>query len=121
MAIVNSLQRFRSTDSSLDILWVGTVEGMETDIVTGSGIDIEFIESSGLVGKGLIGMIKGLYRLLVGLMQSYILISRFSPDAIFVTGGYTTVPVSVAGWLRQVPIAIYLPDVEPGLAIRIIS
>lgn len=121
MAIVNSLQRFRSTDSSLDILWVGTVEGMETDIVTGSGIDIEFIESSGLVGKGLIGMIKGLYRLLVGLIQSYILISRFSPDVIFVTGGYTTVPVSVAGWLRQVPIAIYLPDVEPGLAIRIIS
>ena len=44
-----------------------------------------------------------------------------SSDLIFGTGGYVCVPLFVAAWLMRVPSAIYLPDVVPGLAVRMLS
>jgi UDP-N-acetylglucosamine--N-acetylmuramyl-(pentapeptide) pyrophosphoryl-undecaprenol N-acetylglucosamine transferase len=38
-----------------------------------------------------------------------------------VTGGYACVAVTLAAWLMNIPVVIYLPDIEPGQAIRFLS
>lgn len=48
-------------------------------------------------------------------------LSKFEPDVVLVTGGYTCVAVTLAAWLMHVPVMIYLPDVVPGKAIRFLS
>jgi UDP-N-acetylglucosamine--N-acetylmuramyl-(pentapeptide) pyrophosphoryl-undecaprenol N-acetylglucosamine transferase len=91
---------------------------METKMVRDVGIKLETIRAGGVVGKGVSGGMLGLMNITMGTAQVLRIMARFRPEAVFVTGGYTAVPVTLAGWLRRVPTAVYLPDVEPGLAVR---
>lgn len=62
-----------------------------------------------------------LANLTIGTFQALRLVSRQKPQALLLTGGWVGLPVAVAAWLRRVPSLIYLPDIEPGLAIRILQ
>ncbi len=57
-------------------------------------------------------------KLIIGTLQSLGLILRERPRALFLTGGWVGLPVALAGWMLRVPSLIYLPDIEPGIAIK---
>ncbi len=57
-------------------------------------------------------------KLLVGTLQAILIVLKFRPQALLLTGGWVGWPVAFAGWLLRVPSLIYLPDIEPGLAIK---
>lgn len=54
-------------------------------------------------------------------MQVWKLSSDWKPEVLLVTGGFVSAPVALVCWLRRVPILVYLPDIEPGLAVRFVS
>lgn len=58
------------------------------------------------------------FKILVGFFQSLIILSSYSPHAIFAKGGYVTFPVVLAGWFLGVPIITHESDVVMGLANR---
>jgi UDP-N-acetylglucosamine--N-acetylmuramyl-(pentapeptide) pyrophosphoryl-undecaprenol N-acetylglucosamine transferase len=53
--------------------------------------------------------------------QARRLIAAERPDAILGTGGYVCVPLFLAARRAGVPTIIYLPDVVPGLAVRMLA
>jgi UDP-N-acetylglucosamine--N-acetylmuramyl-(pentapeptide) pyrophosphoryl-undecaprenol N-acetylglucosamine transferase len=57
----------------------------------------------------------------MGIWQSYQLLGRVRPDAIFTRGSYVSVPVCLAAKLRHVPYITHDTDALPGLANRIIA
>jgi UDP-N-acetylglucosamine--N-acetylmuramyl-(pentapeptide) pyrophosphoryl-undecaprenol N-acetylglucosamine transferase len=59
--------------------------------------------------------------LLIGTAQSIGLMMRHKPKALLSTGGWGGLPMALAAWLFRVPMLIYLPDIEPGLTIRVLS
>lgn len=62
-----------------------------------------------------------LLKVFKGIGEAWKIVREFSPDAIFATGGYVSVPIVLAGRFQGVPSLIYLPDLEPGLAVRFLS
>jgi undecaprenyldiphospho-muramoylpentapeptide beta-N-acetylglucosaminyltransferase len=113
LAVVEELRR------NAEILWIGGEGGMEASLVTRAGISFETIPAAGIHGVGLVALPKNSYALIRGYFAARRIIRRFTPNVMFFTGGYVGVPVALAG--RNVPKVAYVPDVEPGLALKVIS
>lgn len=94
---------------------------MEQTLVERAGLTCESIAAGGLRGKNPLAALIGLWKLGQGYKQSRQIMRRFRPEAVFVTGGYVCVPVTLAAWQAGVPVIIYLPDIEPGLAIKFLA
>lgn len=101
-----------------DLLWIGTQGEMEEQLVPRAGIWLETIHGGPIVGVPLSAKLRNGLKLVSSVGTAYRLIGRFRPNVMLMTGGYLAVPVALAAWLRRVPIVIYLPDVEPGSAIK---
>jgi len=56
----------------------------------------------------------------IGIVQALFLMARRHPDALLLTGGWVGLPTALAAWIWRVPAMIYLPDIEPGLTIRVL-
>ncbi len=63
--------------------------------------------------------IRDAFRMLAGIWQSYWLLGKIKPDAMFTPGGFVGVPVGIAARLRRVPVITHDLDALPGLANRI--
>jgi len=112
------LERLES-DLTLDVLWVGSEGGMEADLVTRAGINYTTIPAAGVHGVGLKALPGNLARLMRGYGAARKVVQNFKPDVMFFTGGYVAGPVALAG--RKIPTAIYVPDIEPGLALKLLA
>ena len=102
-------------------LYIGAEGEIEETLVPRAGLSLETIPGGGLHGVGPLRFVRNLLRLARGFVQAWRIVGRFRPDVLFLTGGYVSVPVAGATWLRRRPIVVYLPDVEPGLAIKLLS
>ncbi len=109
------------TLEDLEVLWVGSETGMEKTLVSRADLPYAGIAAGGLRGKNPIAMTKGFWALSKGYRQSKKLLKQFKPDVLFVTGGYVCVPMTLAAHRAGIPVLIYLPDIEPGQAIKFLS
>ena len=65
--------------------------------------------------------LRDFFRTMSGVWQSYLLLSKIKPAAVFTRGGFVSVPVGVASWLRRIPFVTHDSDSTPSLANRIIA
>jgi len=79
------------------------------------------VRAGPLHGVGVLRALTSLANLTIGTFQALRLVRQYKPQALLLTGGWVGLPVALAAWLRRVPSLIYLPDIEPGLAIRILQ
>lgn len=99
--------------------WVGTPAGMERDIIAERGLPYHAVSAGPLRGQSVVGTVRGVARILLGVVQGVRLLLRSRPDAVLTTGGYASVPVALAAWLVRRPVIVFLPDVRPGFAVRV--
>jgi len=91
---------------------------MEADLVQRANIPFRSVPAGGVHGMGLRSLINS-FKLLRGYFAARKIIKEFKPDVLFFTGGYVAIPTGLAG--RKIPTLLCLPDIEPGLAIKVLS
>lgn len=94
-------------------------------------IDEEVLAHAGLPHRRLaVGPIRGtaphklainLVRLLRATGQATASIGSFRAQAVLATGGYVSAPTILAAAMARVPVVLYLPDADPGWAVRVFA
>lgn len=92
---------------------------MEADLVKRAGILYKAIPAAGIHGVGLRALPYNSWQLGRGVFAARRILKDFRPQALFFTGGYMAVPMALAG--RKIPSALYVPDIEPGLALKTLA
>lgn len=100
-------------------LWIGGESGMEAGLVKRAGIPFRSIPVAGLHGVGLRALPGNLFQLGRGVLAARKILREFRPDVLFFTGGYVAGPIAFAG--RKIPTVLYVPDIEPGMALKALA
>lgn len=116
LAVHNAL---KNSHPEVDVLWVGGEGGMETTLVERAGIPFKTVPAAGVHGVNWRRLPGNLWSLARGVMASRRILAEFRPDVLLFTGGYVAVPMALAG--RKFPSLLYVPDIEPGLALKALA
>jgi len=103
------------------VLFVGTSRGIEVRAVPAAGYDLETLQVSGLKRMGLAGTLRGLLRLPLAMIRSFVILRRFRPDVVVGVGGYASGPVVLAAALSGYPTAIQEQNSVPGMTNRVLG
>lgn len=98
-----------------DIRWLGTRDRMEAQLVPKFGIPIEFIQISGLRGKGIKALLKAPFAILRAVWQARKIIKAYQPNVVLGMGGYVSGPGGLAAKLCGIPIVLHEQNAVAGL------
>lgn len=98
---------------------MGGEGGMEARLVKRADIPFKAIPAAGLHGVGLLKIPGSLLALSRGLRAASRIVKDYRPHVLFFTGGYVAVPMAIAGY--KTPALLYVPDIEPGLALKTLA
>ncbi|MDD3474581.1 MAG: UDP-N-acetylglucosamine--N-acetylmuramyl-(pentapeptide) pyrophosphoryl-undecaprenol N-acetylglucosamine transferase [Candidatus Dojkabacteria bacterium] len=80
-----------------------------------------YIRAGKLQRKLSITSIKLFFRTILGLIDSFKIINEEKPNLIFSTGGFVTVPICIAGWLKKIPVYLHEQTATVGLSNKIVG
>ncbi len=108
-----------TNNSDTEVLWVGSDDGPEGELVQREGIPYKSVPAAGLHGVSLATIPSRVLKLTKGCFAARKIVREFKPDVMFFTGGYVGFPVAMAG--RGIPSVLFVPDIEPGMALNVLA
>ena len=90
LAIIN---KFKEKEKDLEVLYIGTHNRMEKDLIPQRGIKYESIEIYGFSKKDILLDIKNIFLINKAYKKCLNIMKEFKPDLVLGIGGYVTFPV----------------------------
>ena len=114
------IEGFKKYDKDLEVLYIGTENRMEKDIVPKNGIPYYGIEIYGL-SKNIFKDIKDVFLIFKAKKEIKKKILEFKPDVVLGIGGYVTYPVLSAAKSLHIKTFIHEQNAIPGKTNKMIS
>lgn len=99
----------------LNIEWLGTERGIESDLVPKAGIPLTCIRVAGLRGKGKLSLLLAPFKLVIALCQALNAVRRLNPVCVLGMGGFASGPGGLAAWLLRKPLVIHEQNAVAGM------
>lgn len=104
-----------------NLLWIGTENGLEKNIIEGEGIRFISIKSGKLRRYFDWKNFSDLFLIIIGFFQSLAVLLRLKPRLVLTAGSFVSVPVVWAAWILRIPVLIHQQDARPGLANKLMA
>lgn len=104
-----------------EILFVGTKRKIEARVVPGKGFAFRTIWISGFYRSFRLNNALFPLKVIVSLMQSFLIIKRFKPNVVVGTGGYVAGPVLFAAMSMGIPTVVHESNSIPGVTTKLLS
>lgn len=118
LAIINKI---KTKDEKSRILYIGTTDRMEKDLIPKLGIDFVGIEMEGMDRKNIFKNIGVFIKYNNAIKKAKTTIKEFNPDIVIGAGGYITAPVLIAANKLGYKTLIHEQNSIPGVSNKLIS
>jgi UDP-N-acetylglucosamine--N-acetylmuramyl-(pentapeptide) pyrophosphoryl-undecaprenol N-acetylglucosamine transferase len=105
-------------EQGVQVVWLGTSEGIESRLVPAAGFELETISIRGLRGGGLLRWLLLPMRLNIAMFQALRILRRHKPDAVLAMGGFASGPGSLMASAMRIPLLIHEQNAIAGLTNR---
>ncbi len=114
-------REFQRRDGRVEILFVGTEQGIEFRVLPKEGFKLETLMVKGIKGRGMRGLLDALYGVPASLLRSLKIIRQFRPDCVIGLGGYASGPLLLAAKLKNVRSVIMEQNLRPGFTNKLLA
>lgn len=111
IAIIN---KFKEKEKNLNILYIGTHNRMEKEIIPKMQIKYEELEIYGFSKKLIKRDLQNIFLIQKAKKKCQKIFQEFKPDVVIGTGGYVTLPVLQEAFKKKIPICIHEQNSIPG-------
>ena len=112
---------FRDKHPDAEICFVGTSEGLETNLIPRAGYPLHLIRIHGFDRSISVQNFKNILELPLAIHAAGKLIKDFRPDAVIGTGGYVCGPVLYAAAHKNIPTLVHESNAFPGITTKLLS
>ena len=102
-------------------LYIGTPNGLESDIVAHEGLPFKSLQVSGLRRRLTFENVKTLFQFLTAIKKARGYIKEFKPDVVIGTGGYVCAPVVHAAAKLNIKTIIHEQNSLPGITNKFLA
>jgi UDP-N-acetylglucosamine--N-acetylmuramyl-(pentapeptide) pyrophosphoryl-undecaprenol N-acetylglucosamine transferase len=117
LAIANQLKK----EYSAEILFIGTVRGIENRLVPAAGYPLQLVRVGALKNVSLVTRAKTAFDLPRAIWDAGRMLNEFAPDVVIGVGGYASGPAMLAAVVKHIPTLAFEPNVVPGFANRLVA
>ena len=115
------LDEFIKNEKKVDVIYVGTHNRMEKDIITNRGIKYHELKIYGFSKSDMVRNFKNVFYIFKSVKSCEKLIDEFKPDIVIGCGGYVVYPIIKAAKNKKVPVFIHEQNAIPGKSNKALS
>jgi UDP-N-acetylglucosamine--N-acetylmuramyl-(pentapeptide) pyrophosphoryl-undecaprenol N-acetylglucosamine transferase len=109
------------TSKGYQVHWLGSIKGIENELVVDAGYRLHRISISGLRGGGSLKLLLAPLQILKALWQTFKVYRQVKPVMALGMGGFASGPGGLMAWLLRVPLVVHEQNAVAGFTNKLLS